>query len=534
MASALPERPDLEFEKKQAKALLKAYRSGDATAVARMQTQLNRLTNPATSDATLADAQFVLARERGFESWSKLKAHIESRRPPDEQIVLFVRAATGGKLAAARRVLAQNPDLVRRRFQVACAAGDVGAVTDWLAREPSIATTKGAGRELPLIVACASQMHRQGARAAAASLKCVELLLDHGADANTLSVGTGDDHLPALFFACMANNIEVVKLLLARGANVNDGESVHHSAEKDHRECLEILIAHGADISSYDPRPQNTVLFFLAEINARPEGIQWLLEHGADPNVPCGELANTPLHQAASSGNAALVSLLIKHGANVNAARTDGRTSYALAVRTGNIDVANQLRAAGARTDVLTPADEFFAACMRGDEPAALAILHATPGLIAGLTLDDQQIFLTAASRGNSEAVRVMLSLGFDPAAIKDEDSTALHGAAWWGRVNVVKVLLDAGAPVNVRDGRYGSSPIAWAAHGSTYCRKADEDYCAVVDALIDAGATYPESINRWNEPAPGMASRRVRAQFIKRGFAPSASGPQAAHPAPG
>src|SRR4051794_15872897 len=104
---------DLEFEKKQAKALLKRFRSGDAPTVARMQAHLPRLAEDA--HATLADAQFVLARERGFDSWPKLKEHIESQRPLQEQIVLFMRAATGGKLAVARRLLAQRPQMTEQR-----------------------------------------------------------------------------------------------------------------------------------------------------------------------------------------------------------------------------------------------------------------------------------------------------------------------------------------------------------------------------------------------------------------------------------
>src|SRR5690348_4438235 len=103
MSSALPARPDLEFEKKQAKALLKSFKSGEAAALARMRAHLPRLTQPDAPAASLADAQFVLAREHGFESWTKLKIHIESLRPLQEQIILFMRAATNGKLSVARR-----------------------------------------------------------------------------------------------------------------------------------------------------------------------------------------------------------------------------------------------------------------------------------------------------------------------------------------------------------------------------------------------------------------------------------------------
>src|SRR5262245_35946605 len=108
MSSPLPDSPDLDLEKKQAKALLKAYRAGDAAAAARMHAVLPRLA-AAGARATLADAQLVRARERGFDSWPKLKAHIEARRPLAEQVVEFLQAACNGRHEAAARLLAKTP-----------------------------------------------------------------------------------------------------------------------------------------------------------------------------------------------------------------------------------------------------------------------------------------------------------------------------------------------------------------------------------------------------------------------------------------
>lgn len=59
MSRNLPDRPNLEFLKKEAKARLALLQRGDAA-------------------AQLADAQHALARDYGFASWPKLKAHVES------------------------------------------------------------------------------------------------------------------------------------------------------------------------------------------------------------------------------------------------------------------------------------------------------------------------------------------------------------------------------------------------------------------------------------------------------------------------
>ena len=49
----------------------------------------------------------------------------------------------------------------------------------------------------------------------------------------------------------------------------------------------------------------------------------------------------------------------------------------------------------------------------------------------------------------------------------------------------------------------------------------ADDDHCAVVEALLTAGSDYSASINRWGEPPQSMATRRVTALLNERGFVP-------------
>jgi hypothetical protein len=97
--SSLPERPSLEQLQKQAKDLLRQRRAGDPAAAARL----------AATDPCLADAQFVIAREHGFESWAKLKHHIEAVRPtaPEryERLARDLAAAyMAGDKAAIREV----------------------------------------------------------------------------------------------------------------------------------------------------------------------------------------------------------------------------------------------------------------------------------------------------------------------------------------------------------------------------------------------------------------------------------------------
>src|SRR5215510_11231785 len=69
----LPNRPSLAQLRKRAKELLQQLRKGLPSAINRL-----RKHKPNVSDPILADAQFVLAREHGFESWPRLVHHIQS------------------------------------------------------------------------------------------------------------------------------------------------------------------------------------------------------------------------------------------------------------------------------------------------------------------------------------------------------------------------------------------------------------------------------------------------------------------------
>src|ERR1700677_1377925 len=100
----LPKQPSLQQLRKQAKELLEKYRAGDSAAVAEVQ-QFERRANP--SAFALNDAQRVLARAYGFQSWPKLKAFVDGAT-----IARFADAVKAGDMAQVRSMLAVRPELV--------------------------------------------------------------------------------------------------------------------------------------------------------------------------------------------------------------------------------------------------------------------------------------------------------------------------------------------------------------------------------------------------------------------------------------
>src|SRR5689334_4144445 len=100
---AMRENPDLDQLKRQAKELLEAYRASSSEAAAEVQAY-HRAATP--ESFALHDAQFVLARSYGFESWPKLKAAVDgaTAAKPHE-------AVESGDLKSARELLTRRPEI---------------------------------------------------------------------------------------------------------------------------------------------------------------------------------------------------------------------------------------------------------------------------------------------------------------------------------------------------------------------------------------------------------------------------------------
>jgi ankyrin repeat protein len=389
----------------------------------------------------------------------------------DARIARFLRALQEDNAPRALTELTAHPELTRYSLHAAAAAAD-DTVAAFLAADPSSATraVADAGPE-PIIYAAHAGLSTLLGVSEDDRVRTVSLLLAAGASPNAVvQVEQHPDmRIPVLFFACVSNNVPVVTLLLESGAEPNDGESVYHAAELNHRACLEQLLAYGADISGAHTQWGNTPLYFLAgykESHPRCEtatlGMEWLLEHGADPNVPSDVRtrddgtpgsAETPLHRVAEFGRRAEVArMLVRHGAHIDAMRADEKTAFTLAARTGNVAMAAYLAEIGADTSRLTPSTG-CCRCARADEPAARALIAEHPHGRDTSRCDRQAL---AGHRARDvDSVRLMLNVGW---SLTDE---GLGHAAALGRVarpcGRRATAARTGRPVNVRDSQYAA-----------------------------------------------------------------------------
>ena len=112
---------------------------------------------------------------------------------------------------------------------------------------------------------------------------------------------------------------------------------------------------------------------------------------------------------------------------------------------------------------------------------------------------------------GRLEVVALLLERGVDVESRDGKDGdTALHVAAYNGHAEIVKLLLRHGADANAVDAVYGTPPLVWALHAWLVDgRRNAEDYGATLRALVEGGATVkPEWIdNEWLRADPFLRS---------------------------
>lgn len=511
MTPQLPERPDLEQLKRQAKDLLRAARSRDAAALARLRTlpafAQQRDDAALAAAVALHDAQSVIAREHGVPSWTALVARVEELTLElGDAVTRFIDAATEVQPGRAARLLALHPAIAQATFHTALLLGDAGRVAARLTERPELATEPGGPRHWPpLLYVCHTALGFGPPARADGLVAIARHLLALGVDPNArfpwLHHGV---HRPVLWSAvCVAHLLPLAQALLEAGANPNDGVTLTIAASGGDVAALELLLAHGADLNQPWATDGSATLYAILTWGDAGIGAHWLLEHGADPDPVFAPNGETPLHVVARRGSVELAAELVRRGADPTRQRRDGRTPYAVAAMSGNDEVAEWLAANGGATE-LPELDRFVAACSRGDRASAQAMLSKNPALRETIGAEHYAAFYRAAERGEARVLDTMLACGFDPNHADDEiGKTGLHAAAMSGQPNAIRVLLAHGASVSARDAEFHGTPLVWAAEGQRSQGDKGHDFATVGRLLLDAGS--PTEWEPGAEPSEGI-----------------------------
>ncbi len=375
----LPDSPSIEQYRKQAKDLLKAYRSGDADIGSRFEKfhpHPGRLLDPVgqSSGPALADAQLLIAREHGFDSWPKFTRHIRDLARDDSAAATFELAAdavVAGDVPTLRRLLDSEQALARARsprlhratllhyvgangvenyrqksprnaVEIAKMLLDAGAEVD------APADTYGTGTALGLV---ATSIHPV---VTGVQIPLMEKLIEAGASVDGLPGGwnplvsalhngrpAAAEYLASrgarldLEGASGVGNLERVRSFFNRGGSLRPNATQEQmkdgytwACEYDHTDVVAYLLQRGIAVDLRVRHHGGTGLHWAA-LGGHLETVKLLLESQASVNVRDESFNGTPLGwalhgwvfpapEASNSHYLEVVALLVRVGAEVD------------------------------------------------------------------------------------------------------------------------------------------------------------------------------------------------------------------------
>jgi ankyrin repeat protein len=171
----------------------------------------------------------------------------------------------------------------------------------------------------------------------------------------------------------------------------------------------------------------------------------------AAPSYAQTSAANTALHRAVESGDAAEVARLIRGGADIRAINRYGAAPISLACARGNAQIVEQLLHAGADANTALPEGEtcLMSAAGTGSLQTVRALLVRGANVNAVESWRGQTALMWAAAEGHASVVDALLESGADVHARSKAGFTPLLFAVRQGSVAAVRSLLNAKASVN-------------------------------------------------------------------------------------
>lgn len=325
-------------------------------------------------------------------------------------------------------------------------------------------------------------------------LQLVKLLCDSGAQVETRNIWTSGE--TALQSAARKGQVDIVKYLLSRGANVNadtgrDGKTVLQAAASTGIwDLVELVLEHN---------PTDVCAAAVTAIDAGHDKVAMaLINRGIELDRPIGE---TPLQAASRTGEKELVRTLVGMNANVNAKPNGyyGMTALQGAARCGNLEVVRFLVEKGANINappaILGGMTALQAAARGGNLQVVQYLLQHGADINSDVAEEEgQSVLLAAVHTEDMELIQFLLDQGADINAVSEWccGHTALEAAVECGNLELVQLLLDHKADPNADD----AEPLIVAASTASYdILKLLLDHGADVDKADPDGYTAIEHV---------------------------------------
>jgi ankyrin repeat protein len=499
-ARAVPVVPNLEQQRKQARELLDAARRGDPDALRRFREHHPKLgalqgNRSSASALSLHHAQLVIAREYGFASWPKLKAHIEATlgarhtRLIERDLTYYDDRAHGllevladGAASTIEQVRSWHPAFTQASDDAIRSAARTGSFTlddarlvyarehgfpSWQRLADHLSRLNHGRADEPFMQVVEAGKRLDFPRVLELLRAHPDLVRARGTNGNTLlnlasglapcAVPTNEAERDAI--ASMdGDRLAPVRLLLASGADPNQANDrgwtpLHQAGYRNDPEMAALLLAAGARLDAEAYGSGGTPLV-VALFWGHREAAERLAEAGIVPRN---------LRVAAGLGRRDLVDECFT---------SDGRLTAAARASRGFYRPHSGFPTWHPADDSQEVIDEALVWAAKSDRVEVMPLL-AERGARVGADPYRGTPLIWAATKGRIAAAKWLIEHG---AAVNQRATfggpshgqgvTALHLAAQSGQLEMVKFLLDRGADATLKDDLYGGTALGWAEHG--------------------------------------------------------------------
>jgi hypothetical protein len=471
MSRELPAKPSLEYLRKQAKQLHRTMPQGK-----------------------LSDMQHVLAREYGFSTWARLKSHVVTLGLPPAQALRV--AVCDNDAQRVQELLECHPELrarideplpdygfgqhalfaaVQRSDRMSIdvllrAGADIRKRTEWWAGgfgvlddcDPSL---------VEFLIERGAVIDAHAAARLGRITKLSELI---AADPNAVHARGGDGQTPLHF----ASTVEIAELLLYCGADIDALDVDHESTPaqfmlrveqkrhypQDRQDVARYLVSRGCRVDILMATALGDMNLVRRLLDSDPECIRMSVSEEWFPK------------KDQRAGGTIYIRML---GAN--------RTAHMVAREFGYEEIFQLLVER-------TPEDLKLAlACELGDESTFRDYLTRYPDATKALSDADRRKLPKAAQSNNTKAVRLLLEAGWPVNTPGEMGATALHWAGFNGNAEMMRDLLRFQPDLELKSEDYAGTALSWALYASGNGWHRDTgDFVGTVCALLEAGAVLP------------------------------------------
>ena len=373
----------------------------------------------------LKETSLMLAASNGHVDtiWKLLHYHVNANASNVSYFTPLMRAAFQGKLESVEALIGEGANLEAKDYWGQTALiqtsgwgkGDPEGVAAALLKAGAKPDSKDNTGDTALIE-CAALRYREEDL----SIRLVKLLLEHGANPNIANIG----NVTVLIYAARRGLDDIVQLLLEHKANPDTQElaketALFVAAEEGRKRSVELLLEHNASKELADGMDQ-TPLLVAARHNYK-DIVKLLLDHD-DWIEHQDKFGCTALMIAAFKGQQEVVQVLIDYGAVVEARNGVGETALIGAIHRRHTEISEMLLKAGADANTRTA---------NGNTALIKAARHAADKIV--------ELLLDHGADINAQNTQI------DKPAL----TTAIHQAAWCGKMETVELLSKRGADKN-------------------------------------------------------------------------------------